>query len=232
MSNPALISIQVGQPRTYSGTFADGAPAEWTTAFVKEPVAGPVFVHKTQIDGDAQVDLENHGGRDKAVLAYSAEHYPLWRAELSEPDMPHGGFGENLTISGLDEQAVCLGDVWSIGPVRLEVSQPRQPCWKLARHWNRSWLLKRVLETGRTGWYLRVLTPGSIDAGLPVTLEQRPHSDWSITRANHVMYDKHADLALLDELANLAVLADSWRAHIAGRALRRRIARQRPTDNR
>jgi MOSC domain-containing protein YiiM len=223
MSNPVLVSIQVGQPRTYSGSFVDGAPTEWTTAFVKTPVTGPVLVHATQIAGDAQADLENHGGPDKAVLAYSADHYPLWRNELAEPDMPHGGFGENLTIAGLDEDAVCIGDVWSIGPVRFEVSQPRQPCWKLARRWNRPWLLKRVIESGRTGWYLRVLTPGSIAAGLPVNLEQRPHADWTVARANRVMYDKHAALDDLEQLASLSVLADSWRAVFAGRAARRRI---------
>jgi MOSC domain-containing protein YiiM len=223
MSNPVLVSIQVGQPRTYVGAFADGAPAEWTTAFVKEPVTGPVLVHATQISGDAQVDLENHGGPDKAVLAYSAEHYPLWRDELSEPSMPHGGFGENLTISGLNEETVCLGDIWSIGPVRFEVSQPRQPCWKLARRWNRPWLLKRVIESGRTGWYLRVTAPGTITAGLPLALEQRPHPTWSIARANHMMYSKHAPLDDLEELADLEVLADSWRAVFAGRAARRRI---------
>jgi len=230
MSNAVLDSIQVGQPRTLSGSFSDGAPAAWTTAFFKEPVPGPVFVHETQIDGDSQVDLENHGGRDKAVLAYSAEHYPLWRDELAEPTMPHGGFGENLTIAGLSEETVCLGDVWSIGRAKLEVSQPRQPCWKLARRWNRPWLPKRVIENGRTGWYLRVVSPGAIAAGLPVVLEQRLHPNWTIARANHVMYDKRPELDELVALADLDVLADSWRAVFAGRAARRRITPQRSRE--
>ena len=224
MSNAVLASIQVGQPRTYTGAYADGGPPEWTTGFYKEPISGPVFVHATQIAGDGQADLENHGGADKAVLAYSAGHYPLWRSELREPGMPHGGFGENLTIAGLDEESVCLGDIWSIGPVRFEVSQPRQPCWKLARRWNRPSLLRRVIESGRTGWYLRVVTSGSIEAGRPVSLEQRPHPNWTISRANRAMYDKHAPLEELEEVANLAVLADSWRAVFAGRAARRRIS--------
>lgn len=235
MSNAVLVSIQVGTPRTYSGTFGDGAPAEWTTAFVKEPVAGPVLVQAAQIAGDGQADLENHGGPDKAVLAYSADHYPLWRAELVEPELPRGGFGENLTISGLTEETICLGDVWSIGTVRFEVSQPRQPCWKLARRWNRPWLPKRVIETGRTGWYMRVVAPGTIAAGLPVRLEQRPHPEWTVARASRVMYDKQADLKLLEELAQLTVLADSWRATFAGRATRRRLTAPSAspiTDNR
>ena len=224
MSNAVLESIQVGLPRTHRGTYSDGGPAEWTTGFFKEPVVGPVLVHATQIDGDGQADLENHGGPDKAVLAYSADHYPLWRAELQEPSLPFGGFGENLTISGVTEDAVCLGDVWAIGPVRFEVSQPRQPCWKLGRRWNRPDLPKRVVDTGRSGWYLRVLAPGTIVSGLPVQLEQRPHPGWTIARTSRVMYDKQPDLALLDELAALPVLADSWRSHFAGRAVRRRIA--------
>jgi MOSC domain-containing protein YiiM len=138
--------------------------------------------------------------------------------------MPHGGFGENLTIAGLDEDGVCLGDVFAVGPVRFQVSQPRQPCWKLARRWKRPWLLQRVIETGRTGWYLRVLEPGTIVSGLPVVLEQRPHPEWTITRANRLMYDKHALLGDLEDLAQLPVLADSWRGVFAGRAVRRKIA--------
>lgn len=224
MSNAVLESIQVGLPRTHRGTFADGGPPEWTTGFFKDPVDGPVLVHATQIEGDGQADLENHGGADKAVLAYSADHYRQWRIELAEPSLPFGGFGENLTISGATEDTVCLGDVWTIGPVRFEVSQPRQPCWKLARRWKRSDLPKRVIETGRSGWYLRVLLPGTIVAGLAVELEQRPHPEWTIALTSRVMYDKQPELALLDELADLPALADSWRAHFAGRAVRRRIA--------
>lgn len=194
---------------------------------MKEPVVGPVLVQATQIEGDAQADLDNHGGRDKAVLAYAADHYPLWRDEFSDPTIPYGGFGENLTIRGLSEKTVCVGDICSIGPVQFEVSQPRQPCWKLARRWNRPALPKRVIETGRTGWYLRVVRPGSITSGLPVTLEQRPQPHWTIARANGVMYGKRVPLEELEQLANLDVLADSWRAVFAGRAARRRIDESR-----
>lgn len=225
MTDATLLSIQVGQPRTYAAESADGSPVEWTSAFVKEPVTGPVLVHETQISGDAQVDLENHGGPDKAVLAYAAGHYPVWREELADCTIPHGGFGENLTIAGLDENSVCLGDLWRVGKVRLEVSQPRQPCWKLARRWNRPDLPKRVIQTGRTGWYLRVLATGAIEAGQSLLLERRGHPEWTVARASAVMYDKQADTATLEALAQLPVLADSWRSHLAGRVLRRRMAR-------
>lgn len=226
MSQPMLLSIQVGQPQTYTAAVGDGAPDEWTTAFVKTPVDGPVLVHETQLSGDAQVDLENHGGRDKAVLAYAADHYPLWRAEWEDASVPHGGFGENLTITGIDEATVCLGDVWSIGEVRFEVSQPRQPCWKMARRWNRPELPKRVIQNGRSGWYLRVLRPGTIAAGMAVLPEQRPYPEWTVARASAVMYDKQATVDILEELAGLPVLADSWRSHLTGRAMRQRLREQ------
>src|SRR5687768_12706975 len=109
---PTLVSIQVGQPQTHGREgAADPFDRPWTSAFFKTPVAGPVFVGRTNVTGDCQADLEHHGGVDKAVLAYSADHYPLWRAELNRPDLCFGGFGENLTIEGLDEQGVCIGDV-------------------------------------------------------------------------------------------------------------------------
>src|SRR5262249_34933212 len=115
---PKTVSIQVGQPTkySYSGT-ADGKDRSWTTAFFKTPVSGSVWVGATNIAGDQQADLKNHGGIDKAVLAYSADHYPYWRQRLNLPDMPYGAFGENLSIIALDETKVCIGDHWRAGKV-------------------------------------------------------------------------------------------------------------------
>src|SRR4051812_15965915 len=111
MSTPTLLSIQVGQPTEYGRPGADDPHDHpWTTAFFKTPISGPVFVSRTHISGDRQADTENHGGVDKAVLAYAASHYDLWRSELARDDLPYGGFGENLTIAGLTEESVCIGD--------------------------------------------------------------------------------------------------------------------------
>src|SRR5271168_3238374 len=120
---PAILnSIQLGTPKNYGSEDAvDAHDKPWTTGFFKTPVEGPIFVGTTNLAGDGQSDLVNHGGVDKAVLAYSAEHYPKWRAELSIPDMPCGAFGENLTIVGLSEESVCIGDIYRIGPVTFEV---------------------------------------------------------------------------------------------------------------
>ncbi|HUE72630.1 MAG TPA: MOSC domain-containing protein [Pirellulaceae bacterium] len=207
-----LVSIQVGKPANHGRADAlDPHDRPWRTGYFKMPVAGCVFVGQSGIAGDGQADLENHGGIDKAVLAYSAEHYSLWRAELGLNEMPPGGLGENLTIAGLDETSVCIGDVWQCGPVEFEVSQPRQPCWKTSRRWRIDDLSRRVIATGRSGWYLRVLTEGEIEAGMELTLVKRIHPQWTVARANEVLHHRKNDLAAAEELANLPELALSWR---------------------
>lgn len=147
-----LYSIQAAMPKSYgSEDSADSHDKAWTTGFFKKPIDGPVFVGRTNLAGDGQADLKNHGGVDKAVLAYSADHYPKWRPELGLPDMPCGAFGENLTIAGLNERLVCIGDTFQIGRVTFGVSQPRQPCWKLGRRWRMHELVRLVIGNGRTG---------------------------------------------------------------------------------
>jgi MOSC domain-containing protein YiiM len=188
------------------------------TGFYKRPVEGQAFVGATNIFGDGQADLKHHGGIDKAVLAYSADHYPAWRESLQLPDMPHGAFGENLTIRGLSEESVCIGDILRMGPVTFEVSQPRQPCWKLARRWRMHELVALVVRNGRTGWYLRVLEEGWIEAGLPVELIERPNPGWPIARANRIMHYHRTDVALTLELAEVPRLANSWVNELRERA--------------
>ena len=116
MRQPVLLSIHVGRPAE-QGTerAADPLDRPWTSGFFKTPVAGPVFLGTTNLDGDGQADLVNHGGPDKAVCAYSADHYDAWRRELGLTEMPFGAYGENFTIGGLDEAGVCIGDVWRVG---------------------------------------------------------------------------------------------------------------------
>jgi MOSC domain-containing protein YiiM len=213
-----LLSIQVSLPREIDPAVApDPGGKAWTTGFFKEPVEGPVWLRHTNLVGDGQGDRKNHGGRDKAVLCYAASHYPLWRAELPAPDLPHGAFAENFTIGGLDEDRVCIGDTYAIGGARVQVSQPRQPCWKIAARWRRPDLTALVERSGRTGWYLRVLEEGYVEADQPVELLARPFPEWTVARATAVMRDR-ADRAGAAALAACPLVSAAWRSTLSERA--------------
>ncbi|WP_437205678.1 MOSC domain-containing protein [Planctomicrobium sp. SH664] len=213
---PTLVSVQRGRAETYADP-AQQPLKPWTSAIFKTPVEGPVAVQPLGLEGDEQADRRFHGGIDKAVLAYSADHYPEWRDLLGRPEMSGGGFGENLTFSGITEETVCVGDLWSVGTVLLQVSQPRQPCWKLSRKWDRIDLPKLVAGNGRTGWYLRVLQPGELEAGMSCQLVQRLHPDWTIARANRALFDRDFPNNEAWDLADLPELADAWRQDLTKR---------------
>jgi MOSC domain-containing protein YiiM len=205
MTEPRLLSIQVGMPAIRN------QEQRWRTAFFKSPVDGPVWLGHTNLAGDGQANRKVHGGPDKAVLAYAGAHYPLWRAELEMPDLPHGAFAENLTVSELHEDTVCLGDVYAIGEARLQVSQPRQPCSNITRRWDIRGLTQKVEATGRTGWYLRVLTEAFIEAGMELQLLERPAPDWSIVRATSAMQRLDVDREEAARLAGVPSLSVAWR---------------------
>jgi MOSC domain-containing protein YiiM len=209
---PKIDSIQVGQPTEYRHEgHADGNTQTWMTAFFKQTVSGPLQVTTYGVVGDRQADVVNHGGSDKAVLAYSADHYAYWRAHLNLPEMPHGGFGENLTIAGLDETSVCIGDTWQAGPVVFQVTQPRQPCWKMSRRWQIADLAKQVIANGKSGWYLRVLAEGEVAAGTALELIERPHPAWTVARGSELFHHRKDDATGARELASLPELSAAWR---------------------
>ena len=212
VNQPMLSSIQVGMPQTLTDeNWPDPDRATWTTGIYKSPVDGWVNVGEVNIDGDGFADLVHHGGIDKAVLAYSGDHYEAWRSEFEDQQVVNGMFGENLTFSGLDETMVCIGDHFQINDVIFEVSQPRQPCWKLARRWNWKELPKRVVQTARCGWYCRVLQTGAIKSDLPIELIHRVNPKWTIKRAHQTCYDKSADQADRQELIALKELSKAFR---------------------
>jgi MOSC domain-containing protein YiiM len=215
-----LVSIQVGQIQQL-GTAAAVNPLQkpWVSAFFKAPVTGPLVLTTDGLSGDHQADRKNHGGPDKLMLAYAARHYDYWRNTLQLPGMPYGAFGENLTIDGLTEQTVCVGDVYSIGPeVVVQVSQPREPCWKLARRWQLKDLPKQVIDTGYTGWYFRALKLGFLEHGMGLALVDRPCPDWSIQKANQVMHFQKNDPQANWELSQCPALSIAWRDALLERA--------------
>ena len=184
-------------------------------------VDGAVAVCYTGVTGDQQSDLRHHGGRDKAILAYSADHADAWQREIPEPHgwyATPGAFGENLTIAEMSEEDVCLGDIYDIGSCRVEVSQPRQPCWKLAKRWQIPNLTRHVERSGRTGWYLRVVQEGMIEAGDLVILVDRLHPEWSVAVAHRVMYARPRNAAHDQELAKCPALSVAWQDHLRSRS--------------
>lgn len=213
---PVLASIQVG-------TIAPLGPEGVPSGFVKRGVAGPVRVGRLNLEGDAQADLSVHGGVEKAVYAYASSRYGEWLA-----DFPHhaarfvpGAFGENLTIDGMDETAICAGDVHAIGSARLQVCQPRQPCFKFALHFEDVRLPNAMVRSGRSGWYYRVVEEGVIAPGDSVTLVDRPNPDVDFTSLVALVYRRQASLDYLARLAEAEGVAD-WLKESAAQSLRRK----------
>jgi MOSC domain-containing protein YiiM len=171
MAIARLVSIQAGRPRAIAVQTAHGEQTV-RTAIYKEPVLSRVRVRRLNVDGDLQADLRVHGGPDKAVYAYDLAGYAHWRRELGV-ELPYGQFGENLTVVGLPESQVRIGDVYRIGGdggALLQVSQPRSPCYKLSLKMERPDFARAFVESGHTGFYLRVLEEGEIGAGDAIEL--------------------------------------------------------------
>jgi len=203
MTDSNLVSINLGKVQTYDDN--------WTTAFFKHPVEGQVWVSKLCVDGDEQHHKKYHGGTFRPILAYCAEHYDRWRDDLSI-EFPYGGFAENFTISGLDEDTACLGDTYRVGDeLVVQVSQPRLPCDQISMRWNMPELTKLVKNTGRTGWYMSVIEEGTAEVGMSIELVDRPNPNWTITTV-HNIYQKRTRMpeeALA--LADCEALETGWR---------------------
>jgi MOSC domain-containing protein YiiM len=207
--NARLISIQVGKPVTYPGL--EDPAQEWRSAIVKLPVDGPVWLGTLGLDGDAQADLRSHGGPQRAVNLYPAEHYEDWRKTPGLEQMSGGAFGENFTTLGLLETTACIGDVFRVGEAVIEISQPRGPCYKLDRRWKVADLSKRAEQSRRFGWYFRVRKEGQVEAGSDLILAARPFPQWTVVRVWDATFDPSQRDAGL-ELVECTALSDSWRS--------------------
>lgn len=210
--------IFVGKPKTYGeNDAAHPMDREWTTAIFKEKVSRKVKVYKLGIEGDGQADSKHHGGVEKAIFAYPVSHYSYWQHALNRPDFTIGAFGENLAIQHMTEKDVCIGDIYRAGTCTLQVSQPRQPCWKPARRWRVKDLSLQTQERGLTGWYFRVLEEGEIEAGDILKLIDRPYEQWSIATCNEIMHHDKKNVEGAFKLSNCELLSESWRVTLTKR---------------
>lgn len=190
------------------------------SAIGKRRVTTTVRLTELGLAGDEQGDRRHHGGPDKALHHYPVEHYPTWCRELpgvSADRWQVGGFGENISTSGLTEDNVCLGDVFLLDKTLVQVSQARQPCWKLNVRFGLPDMARRVQDSGRTGWYYRVLETGEVSPGCELRLVERPHPDWPLARLLHHLYIDPLDGEALAAIAGLELLASGWRQLAARR---------------
>ena len=208
-----VVSLQVGTPGTLPWR-----GKQVRTAIFKEPVAGPVTLTPSGFEGDVQADRRYHGGPDKAVCCYPLEHRPDWEALVGQP-LPHGAFGENLATEGLLEAGVHVGDVLSVGTATVQVSQPRGPCFKLGARWGKRSLPARMAKELRSGWYLRVLRAGVVQAGDELRLTERL-GDVSIAEVMRVTYVDKDDVPALRRVLAVPELAEAWRESLALQELR------------
>ena len=205
-----VVSVNVGLParRRYGDE-------EVLTGCLMRPVPC-AMLHPGGFEGDGQADLLNHGGEDKAVCVYPSDHYPYWERTMGRGLGP-GAFSENLTVSGIVETEVCIGDVFGVGGATVRVSQPRTPCAKLAGKNAERLLTRWVGETGFTGFYMRVLSGGWVEAGDPFEPVERHPDSISVADVNGVIFGQTEDPALVERLANLPEFAAGARALFAER---------------
>ena len=203
-----VISLNVALPRLVE---YNGEPV--STSIFKEPVPGPVMLRTLNLDGDRQADLSVHGGISKAVYGYPSEHYEFWKRELPEMELPYGMFGENFTTEGLLEDAINVGDRFRVGKAELMVTEPRLPCYKLGIKFGRVDIIKRFLQSRRTGFYFAVVKEGEVKAGDEIELVSRDENGITIADITRLYAFEKEDRETLRRVVKLEALSESWREY-------------------
>lgn len=200
-----LLSLNIGLPKevTYGGKVIH-------TGINKKQVKEPVYLSFVKFNGDGQADLVHHGGVDKAVCVYTGDHYPYWEKELNQ-DLVYGAFGENITVSGIREEDVCIGDTFELGQAIVQVTQPRQPCFKLAKKYNIPKLPLYFQETGYTGFYFRVLKEGWLSSVDTLKKLQSDPKGVSVAFANRIMHKEKQNIEGVKRILEVNALSCSWR---------------------
>ncbi|WP_028401659.1 MOSC domain-containing protein [Ectobacillus panaciterrae] len=206
-----IISVNIGKPISIKKM-----SKEIKTGIFKFQINAPVYLGKLNFNGDGQADLVHHGGVEKAVCVYSYEHYPYWERELS-CEIVYGAFGENLTVKGMLEKDVCIGDIYKLGEAVVQVSQPRQPCYKLAKRYNMADLPVRFQNTGYTGFYFRVLKEGWVPEHPSIELIQRHLKGVTIEFANKIMHHAKENIEGIHQILEVDELSSNWRQTFTNR---------------
>ena len=209
---PAVVSVNITMPAQVSYNGKD----KIFSGILKKPVMESVFLDSLGFQGDGVADKRHHGGGDKAVCVYSLDHYPHWEKVLSKKITP-GAFGENLTVSDLDENLVHIGDVFRVGETQIQVTQPRQPCHKVSKIFGLNNMSCQIQKTGFTGFYCRVIQPGWMKPGDKMVLVQKGTNQIAVGRANYLMYKDKKNLKGINELLSLDALSAEWKQFFATR---------------
>jgi len=204
---------------------SDPMDRPWESAIFKKETDQKLWLGETALNGDEVGDKKSHGGPEKALFAYPIKHYTYWKKDLAIDSIGMGAMGENIAVLEMDEFTVCIGDTYKFGDAIIQVSQPRRPCWKPARRFRTIDFSLRIQNSGRTGWYFRVLQEGYVHAGIDLELIERPYPQWTIAACNEVMYVYKDDLRLADDLASCEFLAINWK-----RTLQKRLRGQASSD--
>lgn len=207
-----IVSLNVGRPRL---VMRNDEPV--STGIFKEPVTGRVMLRTLNLDGDRQADLSVHGGPEKAVYVYPSEHYPFWKRELPEMDLPWGMFGENFTSEGLNETETHIGDKFRIGSAEVMVTQPRMPCYKLGIRFGRTDMIKRFLVSERSGFYLSVLKEGEVGVADEIELLEKNVSGVSVVDITRLYSSEKHNADLMQRAIATEALPESWRSYFRER---------------
>ena len=207
-----IVSVNVGLPRLLSWK-----GETFKTGIFKSPAAGRIMLRATNLDGDRQADLTVHGGPNKAVYGYASEHYPYWRAELPQQELPWGAFGENFTTEGLLETNLCMGDQYRVGSAVVKVTTPRLPCFKLAAKFQSDEIIRQFIHSGYSGFYFSVVEEGEVGSGDEFYFLASEVPSLTIAEFNHLYTSHTADLDLLERAVEVKSLPESWRERFRAR---------------
>ncbi|MNH83949.1 6-N-hydroxylaminopurine resistance protein [compost metagenome] len=205
MNNADILSINVGTPQQMQYN-----NKQVLSGIYKKQVDEPLYLSFLNLEGDGQADLKHHGGKDKALCVYAHEHYPYWESLLGRP-LGLGAFGENLTIQGWVEKDICIGDIFKFGEATVQISQPRQPCYKLSARYGAPDIPVKMQDSGYTGFYFRVLEEGHVSCQGGLTRLTSHPQGITVAFANHIMHHDKENTEAIQRILEVDALSSSWR---------------------